>query len=745
MSLTPHLIAMKQATLLAATLLACAAPAAAQWTDNFETYTANQALDNVGGWFGWDNTPAAAASVDGSRSRSFPNSLLVSGTTDAVHPQLGATAGKWRFTAWNYIPAGGLAGGDVYFILNNVYNHGGPYSWTVELKASGTTIVDDLRAHTPQPLVFDQWVEVRVDIDLDTNTIAQYYNGALISSGVYAASGPLAVANVDLFSTGGTCNWDDVSLAWRGDAFETYTAATVLDNVGGWFGWDNTPAAAGTADNSVARSAPNSLRVSGTTDAVHPQIGIAGGGRWIVSAWQYLATGSLAAGDAYFILNNVYNHGGPYSWTTELKCSGTTIVDDLRAHTPQPLVFDQWVEVRVEIDLDANTVKNFYNGALISQGTYAASGPRAVANIDLFSTGGLCNWDDITFTPVAAPPCYETNLGTALNMIDDSVSAQTLGFTFPYPGGSTTSITICANGFIWLDSAQTNNDWANSVAKFLGSSQATPRICAAWRDFNPAIVGADDVYFNQFADRAVVTWHNIYRLSGSTPMTVQCQMLADGSVYVYYDVNYDTTGGTANSGRTLTGIKAATGTVTDPGATDISASLPVSTAGPVVYEYFADSALFDLQGRCVRFEPNTAGGYDVSFRFDCGASASAYGTGCPASAPLTMTTSAPPVIGSTFTWDVTNVPTNTTAAALMLATGNANVSLSPFGFTGCSSYTTMDLPVALPFTPPTAQLPGTVPVNVELVGLSLYSQAVVVENMVTVYTSNGVALTFGKN
>jgi hypothetical protein len=208
---------MKHATLLASALLALTLPAAAQWPgDNFDSYTNGQLLQNVGGWKGWDNVPGVAATVDNSQSRSSPNSLLVGATTDAVHPLIGATCGRWTMIAWQRIPAGGLAGGDVYFILNNVYNDGGPYDFTTQLKCSGTTISDDLRVGTPQTLVFGQWAQIRCEINLDANTVTYFYNGNQISTGTYASTGPKAIANIDLFSTGGTCHYDDIILASGG-------------------------------------------------------------------------------------------------------------------------------------------------------------------------------------------------------------------------------------------------------------------------------------------------------------------------------------------------------------------------------------------------------------------------------------------------------------------------------------------------------------------------------------------------
>jgi hypothetical protein len=246
--------------------------------------------------------------------------------------------------------------------------------------------------------------------DLDADTVSYYYNGAMISTGAYAISGgPLEIQNIDLYSNGGTCYWDDVCFeqAFEED-FDSYPSGTLLDNVGGWFGWDNVPAAAGTADNAFARTGPNSILCGAGADAVHPDIGITCG-KWTVTAWQYIPTGGLAGGSVFFILNSVYNHGGPYTWTTQLQCSGTTVDDDVRTSTAQPLVFDQWVKYRADIDLDADTVTYYYNGAMISTGLYGyAGGPLEIQNIDLYSSGGTCYWDDIEIvpTPVAMANVY---------------------------------------------------------------------------------------------------------------------------------------------------------------------------------------------------------------------------------------------------------------------------------------------------------------------------------------------------
>ncbi|MFG0286032.1 MAG: hypothetical protein ACF8R7_16565 [Phycisphaerales bacterium JB039] len=193
--------------------LALAGAAQAQWSDNFDSYATGSLL--TGGWDGWDGSAAAAGIVTTDQALSGPNSLEISGGADAVHPFSGYTSGQWTLSAWNYIATGDLTA-DTYFIVNNQYNPGGPYTWAVEMQfdVDTATVMDDFRAHTPIPVVFDQWVELRFEIDLDADTIDSYYNGTLLSSGQYtrAAGDPLEIANIDLFTTGARSYYDDISL-----------------------------------------------------------------------------------------------------------------------------------------------------------------------------------------------------------------------------------------------------------------------------------------------------------------------------------------------------------------------------------------------------------------------------------------------------------------------------------------------------------------------------------------------------
>ena len=205
---------MKRLFMVACAALAVTAAAHATWIETFESYPNGTLLDNVGGWYGWDNSPAAAGLVTNTMQYAGVNSVEISGGADAVHPFTGYTSGQWVMTAYQYIPSGMTS--DTFFIINNEYNHGGPYTWAFQMQFDMTTgmVLDDNRPENTVPIVFDQWMEIRVEIDLDADTLNSFYGGAALSSGTYAllAGDPLEIANLDLFTQGTTAFYDNISL-----------------------------------------------------------------------------------------------------------------------------------------------------------------------------------------------------------------------------------------------------------------------------------------------------------------------------------------------------------------------------------------------------------------------------------------------------------------------------------------------------------------------------------------------------
>lgn len=202
--------------ILGAALLGMSAAASAQiWSDNFDSYAAGSQMHGQGGWTGWDNSPAAGALVSTAQALSAPNSVDINGGSDLVHQYTGANSGVWTYTANMYIP--GNFTGTTFFIMNNTYNHGGPYDWSIQLQfnSANPAILDDMRTESVVNYVRDAWAEIRVVADLTNDTCDTYYNGTLLSTGTWTtgSGSALNIGAVDLFANGASSVfYDNLSL-----------------------------------------------------------------------------------------------------------------------------------------------------------------------------------------------------------------------------------------------------------------------------------------------------------------------------------------------------------------------------------------------------------------------------------------------------------------------------------------------------------------------------------------------------
>ena len=164
-----------------------------------------------------------------------------------------------------------------------------------------------------------------------------------------------------------------------------------------------------------------------------------------------------------------------------------------------------------------------------------------------------------TFVP---PPAS----ATALTLGDDTDTPVTLTGTFPYPGGATSTLVVCSNGFVSAGLGNSTS-YVPDIQEHLNSSQPCWR--GAWHDLYP--LGASGlVKFHQTGSIAYVTWDGVYSYGTTTPETFQMQFdLATGSVHVIWV----TISGQGND--YLVGYAPA-GPAIDPGSTDISAALPTA-------------------------------------------------------------------------------------------------------------------------------------------------------------------------
>ena len=185
---------------------------ASLFVDDFEAYTAGSALHGQGGWKGWDNDPSGGAPASNAQANSGSISAAIGGTADLVH-EFDCAGGILEFSAMQYIPDGTT--GESFFILLNQYNDGGPQDWSVQLNFNlGTGIVtSNFGGDATASIVYGQWVELKFDIDLDGNTIDEYYNGTLLSTHVWDDTGNDTFGCIDLFANGASpVYYDDIML-----------------------------------------------------------------------------------------------------------------------------------------------------------------------------------------------------------------------------------------------------------------------------------------------------------------------------------------------------------------------------------------------------------------------------------------------------------------------------------------------------------------------------------------------------
>lgn len=206
------------------------------WFENFDSYATGSQMHGQGGWQGWDNAPAAGALVTDVVSLSAPNSVDIVGLSDLVHQYPGYDSGVWLYTAWQYIPTGYF--GDSYFIMQNTYNDGGPYDWSVQIhfdSATGMVGSDSVEGFSQEtPFFYDTWMPIRVLIDLEEDHQQVYYGDVLVAECSWTtcqptSAGVLAIGAVDLFANGATSvYYDNLSLTRIPDLSITKEASDTL-------------------------------------------------------------------------------------------------------------------------------------------------------------------------------------------------------------------------------------------------------------------------------------------------------------------------------------------------------------------------------------------------------------------------------------------------------------------------------------------------------------------------------------
>jgi len=355
-------------------------------------------------------------------------------------------------------------------------------------------------------------------------------------------------------------------------------------------------------------------------------------------------------------------------------------------------------------------------GALfVSVGAIAPSG-ASFAQVTTLGTGcggtpgcngsfyetGYDGYSGFTLTPVtggydvsALTGTWIAPAGATLTLTDDDGVTQALPFAFPHANGTTNNLWICSNGFVSAGTTGSES-YQSSGPALLAMGNTT--WAAMWRDLNPAASGSGQVRFDANASRAVVTFNGVYIYQTTTPLTFQLQFYPSGVVHVIYQSVPNATQPVIGYSR---GQNAA-----DPGSRDISASL---------------AAGFDL---C---EPPV-----------------------PSTPSMALASAQRPVIGTTMSFNTSNIPAGTGIGILILSPTilNPGVDLTSLNMPGCTLYAPLDILFGFATPGSTATYAWAIPVDPTLSGVAAASQVTTLSpsvNSVGLAFTNALQLLFGIN
>jgi hypothetical protein len=288
----------------------------------------------------------------------------------------------------------------------------------------------------------------------------------------------------------------------------------------------------------------------------------------------------------------------------------------------------------------------------------------------------------------AGSNAWHTPTSSNLGLTDDSVSAaQTLPFVFHGPGISTNALYVGSNGRLWF-TPQWNTSGSPTVTDL---HNAGPSICPGWTDLDPSAGGTITAETDAGNGRFYVTWDHVPEWgSAANVATMQVEIRSSGAMEMRWR------GMSINQGI-ITGFSQGNGAA-DPGSIDLSTSLPFDT-GPYL-------------------------------------------------APLNLTASARPRLGTTVNLITSNLPGNSTIGVQVFSflQHNPGNSLQQYGMPDCWQYVGFDS--VLFVVPGNGTLNRSLPIpsTTSYVGAMLYSQAVVFAsgfNPIGALTSNGLTLRLG--
>lgn len=221
------LVALQVFSLFVALLFTSGLQAQLLDSDDFESYAVGSTIAGQGAWQTWDYAPGVDSTVEntflnttGTTTGANGNVLELTPNDDIVRTFGGLTSGAFTFTSETYIPSG--QAGDYYFILLNTYDGSGSgYNWSGQMHmadSTGNVNADNVSGGGGTfgitTIVYDAWVEVRAEVDLDANLYQAFYNNVQIVTDGLWSNGLNAMQCLDLYNTGnpGVFYYDNVEI-----------------------------------------------------------------------------------------------------------------------------------------------------------------------------------------------------------------------------------------------------------------------------------------------------------------------------------------------------------------------------------------------------------------------------------------------------------------------------------------------------------------------------------------------------
>jgi len=210
--------------LVGVTLVAAPVAPAQVIDENFDSLDVGTNVHDVEGWEGWYGDRSAGGYVTADQAYSGNHSMESMVPFDLVPNWDRITAGTWILTTMQYVPSTATSGSAWYGVLSGYEEF--PLQWITEVVSD--FVEGDVRITGGDtvrlPLVRDAWVEIKVELDFDSNVSNFYYNGELLGT-----RGAVGLEGIDLWAnteSNAAIYYDDF---WLGTTEMYYTQGSDLN------------------------------------------------------------------------------------------------------------------------------------------------------------------------------------------------------------------------------------------------------------------------------------------------------------------------------------------------------------------------------------------------------------------------------------------------------------------------------------------------------------------------------------